>query len=303
MKNTKYKGVVVPMVSPLTDNYKIDTVAVQKIVENFAKYNVHPFVAGTTGEVSGLSISQKNDLVKATVKAANKEQVVYASIASNCFVEAVDMAKSFADMGAHVAVATLPSYYPITEAQAGRFMEELADASPIPVIFYNITATTNWSIPLELIEKLSYHPNIAGLKDSERNQERLDKALDLWRDRNDFVYLIGWAAMSAYALQKGSDGIVPSSGNFAPKQYADLYNAAISGNFTKANEIQELTNKLGTLYQQGRTLAESLAALKVIMSYYNLCQTQVTPPIYKMEKVQENEYRKYITEELQKLIK
>ncbi len=303
MKNTKYKGVVVPMVSPLTNSHNIDQLAVKQIVENFAKYDVHPFVAGTTGEVSGLSLSQKSNLVKATVDAASSQQVVYASIASNCFAEAVDMANTFANLGADVAVATLPSYYPITEAQAGRFMEELADASPIPVIFYNITATTNWSIPLNLLDKLSHHPNIVGLKDSERDKERLDKALDLWRDRDDFVHLIGWAAMSAYSLQNGSTGIVPSSGNFAPKPYANLYSAALLQNFEKAEEIQELTNKLGVLYQQGRTLGESLAALKVVMSHYGLCDTQVTPPIYRMNKEDEAEYRKYLAEELPKLLK
>lgn len=302
MKNTKYKGVIVPMISPLRDSYAVDTEATKRIVENFAKYDVHPFVAGTTGEVSGLSISQKEDLVGAAVDAASDKQVVYASVASNCFAETVDMSKSFADMGADVAVATLPSYYPITEVQAGRFMEELADASPIPVIFYNITATTNWSIPLELLDKLSHHPNIVGLKDSERDQKRLDRALDMWRDRDDFVHLIGWAAMSSYALQKGSTGIVPSSGNFAPKPYADLYNAALEGNFAKADEIQELTNKLGILYQQGRTLGESLGALKVIMSHCELCEIQVTPPIYKMSDQEEADYRKYIAEELTKLI-
>ncbi len=301
MKNTRYKGVVVPMISPLTNDFKADTEATKRIVQYFGEYQVHPFIAGTTGEVSGLSMAQKTDLVKAAVEAANADQVVYASVASNCFEETVDMCKAFADLNAEVAVATLPSYYPITEAQAARYMENLADASPIPVIFYNITATTGWSIPLDLLEKLSYHPNIAGLKDSERDEARLDRAIELWKDRDDFVHLIGWAAMSSYGLQKGSDGIVPSSGNFAPKIYADLYQAALAGNGTKADELQAITNKLGVLYQQGRTLAESLAALKVIMSEQKLCGTQVTPPIYQMEAQEEAAYRQYVSEELKKL--
>lgn len=301
MKNTKYKGVIVPMISPLTADFKADRAATQRIVKYFGTYGVHPFIAGTTGEVSGLSLAQKSDLVQAAVEAGSKEQIIYASVASNCYEETVDMCRSFADMGAHVAVATLPSYYPITEAQAARYMEELADASPIPVIFYNITATTNWSIPLDLLEKLSYHPNIAGLKDSERDEARLERAISLWKDREDFVHLIGWAAQSASGLLKGSDGIVPSSGNFAPKIYADLYAAATQGDAAKAHELQEITNKLGLIYQQGRTLGESLAALKVVMSQLELCGTQVTPPIYPMEAAEEQEYRKYVAEQLAKL--
>ncbi|PTN09539.1 dihydrodipicolinate synthase family protein [Mangrovibacterium marinum] len=293
-KNNPYKGVIVPMISPLKDDLSVDKQAVKKIVSNFLKYDVAPFIAGTTGEASSLSFQQKKDLVEATVEVAKGKAVVYAGISSNCLPESIEMAKCFADMGADVVVANVPSYYPLTDAQAARFCEQLADASPAPLIFYNITATTGYSIPLDLIEKLSYHPNVVGLKDSERDEKRLDQALDLWRDREDFVHLIGWAAMSGYALKNGSDGIVPSTGNFTPKLYADLYANALNGNWQQVEQLQQLTNNLGALYQKGRTLGESLAALKVIMDEQGLCGTQVMPPIYCMENGVEADYRKEV---------
>lgn len=289
-KNNPYKGVVVPMISPLNNDYTVDTAAVKRIVSNFLKYDVAPFIAGTTGEAASLSFDQKKDLVKATVEVAKGKAVVYAGISSNALPETMDMAKCFADLGADVVVANLPSYYPITDVQAARYCEQLADASPVPLIFYNITATTGYSIPLDLLEKLSYHPNVAGLKDSERAEERLDKALELWRDREDFVHLIGWAAMSGYALKNGSDGIVPSTGNFVPELYAALYREALSENWTEVERLQDQTNQLGALYQKGRTLGESLAALKVVMKQRALCETQVMPPVYRMDEVQEAAY-------------
>ena len=289
-KNNPYKGVVVPMISPLNNDYTVDTAAVKRIVSNFLKYDVAPFIAGTTGEASSLSFEQKKDLVRATVEVAKGKAVVYAGISSNALPETKEMAKCFADLGADVVVANLPSYYPITDAQAARYCEQLADACPVPLIFYNITATTGYSIPLDLLEKLSYHPNVAGLKDSERDEERLNKALDLWRNREDFVHLIGWAAMSAYALKNGSDGIVPSTGNFVPELYAALYSEALKGSWTEVERLQEQTNRLSALYQKGRTLGESLAALKVVMKQRGLCDTQVMPPIYRMDEVQETAY-------------
>ncbi len=279
------------MVSPLNDDFSIDQAAVGRVVENFLKYDVAPFIAGTTGEASSLSFQQKKDLVKATVNVAKGKAVIYAGIASNCLPDTIEMAHAFADMGADVVVANLPSYYPITHAQAAKYCLKLADVSPVPLIFYNITATTGYSIPLELMEKLSYHPNIAGLKDSERDEERLDQALKLWKDREDFVHLIGWAAMSGYALKNGSDGIVPSTGNFTPELYADLYKQALNGNWQQVEELQQLTNRLGALYQKDRTLAESLAALKVVMNECGLCGTQVMPPIYRMDELSEEAFR------------
>ena len=300
-KNNRYKGVIVPMISPLKDDFSIDKEAVGRIVTNFLNNDVAPFIAGTTGEASSLSLQQKKDLVKATVDIAKGKAVIYAGISSNCLLETVDMARCFADLGADVVVANLPSYYPITDAQAARYCEELAEACPVPLIFYNITATTGYSIPLGLLEKLSYHPNIAGLKDSERDEERLNQALDLWRDREDFVHLIGWAAMSGYALKNGSDGIVPSTGNFAPELYAELYRQAQKGNWQQVEALQQLTNNLGALYQQGRTLGDSLAALKVIMNERGLCGTQVMPPVYRMEETLEAAYRGEVSASLSTL--
>ncbi len=293
-KNNPYKGVIVPMISPLNDDLSVDKQAVKKIVRNFLKYDVAPFIAGTTGEASSLSFQQKLDLVQATVEVAKGNAIIYAGISSNCLPETIDMAKSFADAGADVLVANVPSYYPLTDVQAAKYCEQLADISPIPLIFYNITATTGYSIPLELVEKLSYHPNVVGLKDSERDEERLDQALDLWRDREDFVHLIGWAAMSGYALKNGSDGIVPSTGNYTPELYAELYAQALRGNWAEVDQLQQLTNSLGALYQKNRTLGESLAALKVIMNERDLCGTQVMPPIYRMEQTAEEAYRQEV---------
>lgn len=278
------------MVSPLNNDYSIDTGAVNGMVSNFLKHGVAPFIAGTTGEASSLSFQQKKELVKATVETAKGKAVVYAGISSNALPETIEMARCFADLGADVVVATLPSYYPITDAQAARYCEHLADASPVPLIFYNITATTGYSIPLDLLDKLSHHPNVAGLKDSERDSARLDKALELWRDRDDFVHLIGWAAMSGYALKNGSDGIVPSTGNFVPELYAALYREALAGNWPEVERLQEQTNRLGALYQNGRTLGESLAALKVVMNRCGLCGTQVMPPIYRLDDAAEAAY-------------
>jgi 4-hydroxy-tetrahydrodipicolinate synthase len=81
------------------------------------------------------------------------------------------------------------------------------------------------------------------------------------------------------ALLLGSDGIVPSTGNFTPAIYRELYEAAISGDEAKAQELQQKTNDLGAIYQKGRVLSQSLAALKVIMNKLGLCGEAVLPPL------------------------
>ena len=135
------------------------------------------------------------------------------------------------------------------------------------------------SIPLNVIDDLSAHPNIVGIKDSERNEERLNTSLRLWAHRKDFSYFLGWSARSAASLINGGDGIVPSTGNFNPGVYHDLYQAALEDEHEKAFAMQELSDLSGSLYQAGRLLRESLSALKIIMKRCGLCETHVMPPL------------------------
>jgi 4-hydroxy-tetrahydrodipicolinate synthase len=137
------------------------------------------------------------------------------------------------------------------------------------------------------VSALSHHPKIVGLKDSERNEERLQAALTLRGQREDFCYFAGWAAQSAQTLLKGGDGIIPSTGNFAPGLYSDLYNAALQGNAEKAYELQKMSDALGNVYQGGKTLGESLWALKVLMKKEGLCDTYMMPPLHQLSNEEE----------------
>ncbi len=150
-------------------------------------------------------------------------------------------------------------------------------------MLYNITITTHMSIPLDVIERLSRLPNIVGLKDSENDLERMEQALKIFADRDDFAYFCGCAANSAHAMKLGADGIVPSVGNYAPKLYNDLFEAALKGDFDEAERLQRLTVDMGKVNTTGLTLGQSLAGLKVIMKQFGLCETYMLPPLTELD--------------------
>jgi dihydrodipicolinate synthase/N-acetylneuraminate lyase len=281
-KNKKYRGVIVPMVTPFTKELSVDLEATKRILDTFLEAGVSPFLLGTTGESVSIADSQKISLVKSTVEYVNHRVKVYAGVSGNCLNESIGSAEVFAHLGVDAVVAHLPFYYPMDSTQMLRYFEQLADKIACPLILYNMPATTKLSIPLDVIDKLSYHPNIAGVKDSERGMERLGQSLKLWSEREDFVFLLGWAAQSAYSLLNGADGIVPSTGNITPKLYKDLYESVIQGNSEKANELQEKTNLVSEIYQKDRNLSQSIPALKVMMSVFGLCETSVMPPFYEL---------------------
>ncbi|MFC2137130.1 dihydrodipicolinate synthase family protein [Bacteroidota bacterium] len=294
----EYKGVIVPMITPFNKDLSIDQEAVKRIINAFIEADVSPFILGTTGESASVSEDQMKVFVSMVIGYVKKQVKVYVGISSNCLQATIDNAKMCAEMGADAVVAHPPCYYPLTSNGILRYFEELADNIPCPLIIYNNPMTTNHSIPLEIIDKLSYQSNIVGLKDSERDIERLNRSIELWSERNDFVHLVGWAAQSFYALQKGSDGIVPSIGNLVPNFYKELYNAIMKGELVKAEELQLKTDKISEICYNGKNLSQSIASLKSIMSVYNLCQPYVMPPLYNLDYEEENRIKVLIKQEL-----
>ncbi len=275
-----FKGVIVPMVSPLKENLEIDETAVESIIELMIKSECAPFVMGTTGEAPSLSMKHKLAIVKKTGEVANKRITTFAGISGTSLHESIEQAKAYKDLGIDVMVTTLPYYYPISNDEMVRFFEQLADAIEMPLVLYNMPAMVGGAIPLDIAERLSQHPHIVGMKDSERDIERIDRSIEMWKDRKDFSFYLGWAAQSAHSVLLGADGIVPSTGNFVPDLFQKLYLAAAEGNEEEAHRLQDLTDEISLIYQKGRQLNTSLPALKVLMSEYGLCEPHAMPPMY-----------------------
>jgi dihydrodipicolinate synthase/N-acetylneuraminate lyase len=297
----KHNGVIVPMITPLNADYSIDSFSVSLLMKTFTNTDCSVFVLGTTGESTSIAEKDKTLLVKTAIEKADHMVSVYAGISGNCLEDSIANARLYSSLGTDAVVAHLPFYFPMQESHMIRYFEKLADSIPCPLILYNNPITVKESIPVEVIEKLSYHPNIAGIKDSERGMERLDQSLQRWSSREDFSYLLGWTAKSAYALGKGCDGIVPSTANLNPQLYHDLYAEAVAGHGERAEELQQMSNRITDIYIKGRIISESIPVLKVIMAEYGLCKTTVLPPLYEPDLSDQQKLRKEIRIILQEL--
>src|SRR6188472_2625407 len=109
-KKKKFSGVVVPALTPLTAENKLDEQAVEKMFRLFTEHHVHPFILGTTGESASLSLSLKTAYIRFAGKLKQPDNTLYAGISSNCVEETVTFAKLCFDSGADVVAATQPSY-------------------------------------------------------------------------------------------------------------------------------------------------------------------------------------------------
>lgn len=97
--------------------------------------------------------------------------------------------------------------------------------------------------------------------------------------RKEFSVFVGVGELSARGLLRGMDGIVPGSANVDPRRWRGMCDAGFRGDQPEAERLQQEVNGLAQLLQRGRTLGESLAALKVAMGVLGLCGASMLPPL------------------------
>ncbi|SIR56737.1 dihydrodipicolinate synthase family protein [Natronorubrum thiooxidans] len=216
-------GITCPVVTPFDDAGAIDDDAFVDVLEQLLEGGIDGvFPCGTTGEFASLTREERRHVHDLAVEHAGGEVPVLAGAAATSVAEAVTYTEDAADAGADAAVVT-PPYFHTANDPAGnrRFLEQVADQSPLPVLLYNIPVCTGGRMEPETLAAVATHDNIVGLKDSSGD---LEYFLSVMRQTpDDFCMLQGYDALLVPALRMGADGGLNALSNVAPQQYAELY--------------------------------------------------------------------------------
>jgi len=283
MKNgLKFQGAVVPMVTPFTAQGTLDGPALDRLVDALLAGGVEGiFVLGTTGEGAHVPAASRRQLVAQTVRRAARRVRIFAGLGDIRDAD-VSEANGFLRAGADAVVAHPPIAEKIPAGQLQGWFKSLLDRLEGPLLLYNIPPTTGLSIPLEAVETLLGHPRLAGIKDSENNPHRLEELLKRFGGKDDFAVFVGVGALMEKGLKLGADGIVPSVGNLIPDICQQLCAAAQRSDWSAAEQLSDRMSKVAAVYQKGRTLNESLAALKAAVHCRGLCAPDVLPPLHSL---------------------
>jgi len=248
----KYHGLIIPLITPSDKNGNIDFTSLDKIIKRCIKYNSEILLLGTTGEAPSLNMKEKLDLIKYATSNYKSKTKIYVGIIETSFKNAVEIANSAFEIGVDAVFCTLPNYYPLTDQQILKYFTDFAKNVNGDVFIYNIPQTVHMSIPLDVIKKLTEIENIVGIKDSERDFERMEKLIEMCKSKPNFSYFIGWGAQCFNALQMGADGIVPSTGNISPKIYSDMIKHINEKNKKSASQLQLIADEISQIYQKDK---------------------------------------------------
>jgi 4-hydroxy-tetrahydrodipicolinate synthase len=268
------------MVTPVSSTGALDEDAARRIIDFLLEGRVEGvFVLGTTGEAASVPRAVRLRLVELTVRHVAGRAMVYAGLNDNSLADGLEAGNAYLRCGADALVALLPSYFPVQPPEMLDYFQRLLDGVQGPVLLYNIPATTRLSIPLEVLERLVGHPRLIGLKDSENDAARHEAIQKQFGGRSGFSFFIGVGTLMARMVLLGADGIVPSMANLAPDWCQELFERARVGDRSSLESLEKRMLAAATLYQRGRTLGQSLAALKAAMSALGLCQRNMLPPL------------------------
>ncbi|HEV2435722.1 MAG TPA: dihydrodipicolinate synthase family protein [Verrucomicrobiae bacterium] len=280
----KHGGVVVPMITPVTEDRRLDETAVDRLVDSLLTGGVDGiFVMGTTGEGTAIPQAYRQQFVERTVARVNGRARVFAGI-GDAHPGQIAAGNDYFRAGVDAVVSRPPLAIPAEGLLP--WFQALLDGLDGPLLLYNMPVTTKISIPLDVVENLAGHPRLAGIKDSENNPRRLEELLRRFGGKRDFSVFVGVGALMESGLRLGADGIVPSVGNLIPDVCRKLCDAARNGDWSGAGAAASRMNAVAALYQNGRSLNESLSVLKGALHLRGLCAPHVLPPLKPLTEAQ-----------------
>ena len=287
------RGIVPPLVTPLSDPNALDRPALLRLIEHMIAGGVHGlFVLGTTGEGPALSYKMRRTIIEESCRAVAGRVPVLVAISDTSVEESLELGKWAVECGADALVATSPYYAGVSQTDLYRLIEILATQLPLPLFLYNMPSLTKTYFAPETVAKASKLPNVYGIKDSSANMDYVAQVIEAVKDRKDFTVLVGPEELLTEAIALGAHGGVNGGANLFPRLFVHLYEALIAGNMTTAAKLQQKVLDLGgLLYNTGEKESSYLRGLKLGLELMEICPATMAPPYQAADASQFNELR------------
>jgi 4-hydroxy-tetrahydrodipicolinate synthase len=192
---------------------------------------------GTTGEVATLNADEHRKVIATVVRTANGRVPVIAGSGTYNTEASIERTRAAADLGADAALVVVPYYNKPSQAGLAAHFIAIADASPVPLVVYNVPSRTVADIAVETLGQIAKHPKIVAVKDATGNLARVSAQRIACGE--DFCQLSGNDDMALGFSAMGGVGCVSVSANVAPKLCSDFQKAMREGRWGDALALQD----------------------------------------------------------------
>ena len=176
-------------------------------------------------------------MVSTTVRAANGRVPVIAGCGSYSTAAAIELVKTAADVGADAVLVVVPYYNKPSQAGLIAHFSAIADASPLPIVVYNVPSRTVADISVEALTEVAKHERIVAIKDASGNLARV--TAQRLACGKEFVQLSGNDDLALGFNAMGGVGCISVTANVAPKLCAEFQAATLDGRWDEALTLQD----------------------------------------------------------------
>lgn len=192
---------------------------------------------GTTGEVATLTADEHRQVVATAVEVAKGRVPVIAGCGTYSTAASIERVHAAADVGADAVLVVVPYYNKPSQAGLEAHFTAIADASPLPIVVYNVPSRTVADVSVETLARIARHPKIVAVKDATGNLGRV--AAQRLACEEDFAQLSGNDDLALGFNAMGGVGCISVTANVAPKLCADFQKAMRSGRWEEALRLQD----------------------------------------------------------------
>lgn len=274
MIQNKIQGVGVALITPF-DNYSVDYEALGRMIDHVIEGGVDYIVAlGSTAETATLSLEERQEVFDFVVKQTAKRVPIVAGMGHNNTQALVEQLRSFDLSGAEAILSVVPYYNKPSQEGIYRHYMAVAEASPLPVILYNVPGRTGVNMTAETTLRLAHDSkNIVAVKEASGDINQMQRILDGCPE--DFLVISGDDGITVELIKRGGKGVISVAANGFPERFCRCIHLAMEGNIPEAEAMmEEFTEPLRLIFQEGNP-----TSIKVMTELMELTHREVRLPL------------------------
>jgi 4-hydroxy-tetrahydrodipicolinate synthase len=254
METITIEGLYPALVTPFSEE-GIDTGVLRRLCVDLMGKGIDGIVPlGTTGEVPTLLPAERDQIITTCVEAVNGRIPVIAGTGTNDTKATLERTARAADLGASGALVICPYYNKPTQEGLYRHFMTVADASPLPLVLYNIPGRTSVNLLPVTLERLCGHENIVAIKEASGNFDQISEMALRCGDR--ITILAGDDSLILPTLACGGKGAISAAANVVPSELKAVMTAFFSGQIDQATQVHlQLWSLLQALFIETNPIA------------------------------------------------
>jgi 4-hydroxy-tetrahydrodipicolinate synthase len=286
-----FTGVGTALITPFTKSGALDEPAIKRLAKRQIERGVHFLVpCGTTGETPTLSAAERRRVVELVLEAAEGKVPVMAGAGGYDTSEVAHVAREMQGLGVQGLLSVTPYYNKPTPEGLYAHFSKIAEATPLPILLYNVPGRTGCNIDAATCVRLATIPHVIGVKEASGNITQMVEICKAVPP--DFLVLSGDDALTLPLMAIGGRGLISVASNVAPAAIASMVEAAERGDFAAARQMHQFLVPL----MLGNFIESNPGPVKYAMSVMGLCEESYRLPVVSPRPASQEKIRAFLKE-------